>query len=1006
MNNNIDFKSLRFSGVKKESPDEMYSSFFADIYELAKSIIYSIVNCNKEDLDFNLPLKINEAQNNINNVIAFIGRRGTGKTSAMLSVAEYFVAKGKNDINKAFYALPYTDVSVFEENEDVFIITLSKMFAYLTTKFENSDNLLYPEKHEIYKNIRDKICTVYDHYVSFKGKETQRMNSSYNLMEKAQNRYNVHNEFEELVKDYIQLLNTSFAQNTTEGYLIICLDDIDMTRYNHINIMQCIHQFFMIPNVIVMVTMRLPIMSAALQKEFFSSLHTVSLTDESNIRLSREQQKDYLRKIIPSGMRITMPSWKKRDYQTTKPIKLVLKKEDSKIIWESFPELNSSKLFDNYQYKVNQGKDYYISPKELIMTLLSDRTEIYLDAKGRKYHFMEPDSLRGLYDLYYLMHSMDSLKDICIDRKDDDEEEKEKYLKSNRKIILDYLHFKMLPEGNYDGDIRDYIKTLLEEPVDRRGEKIWNYFFRCLNSDVEKQHIISLFGTSIFKREAAKYKKENYCMGEVYRTLYLSTRLGLTKMNRDLVIFILASFSFTLPQILKEELSKSSNQESGLSYSESLLCNLFGYSLIGEWRKDLFNGSEVDIVVGCEDFLSLFSANKRSNAAPNDIDDFLKKFLYLLLLSSKSPNEIIEVKTKRYNYTRNDNEPLHYHFEINADPTSFIINSLDIDNRIDNMKFKFEGGIICIGVAALFNAIIHKDVKSKKLKYTLEEKIEKIKGNIQKELQNEGCDLQFLLSQTDLSYNVIKRSITKMLYVGANNLNAQKQVAETPLEAITSFYNNMEYFLGRQDEVYFLGALDNGFKNKFHSHPVVKLISVLSKNDSDLLNLRYSDNYEPSETLEYCFNLLQDDQGGVFYTDIQSFKQYYKEYLSMRITPNFRRQIALLIESYRNEEIYLANVINKINKLLDISITENQIDYVTLSDCLSLLETEDDRYKQDINYISLMFKKNIRKELSTECLVILLPQFRKYAESKIKFEELLDACTKCLYLDNLNTRKD
>ncbi len=990
--NNVDFKSLRLSGVKKEAPNEMDTSFFSDVYKQARSIITSIVECNNENS--RSASRTSETQNCINNVMAFIGRRGTGKTSAMLSVSEYYAANENNIKDKMFYSLPYTDVSVFEENEDIFIITLSKMFAYLSGIFENGANLFNPEKYDAYQKIRDKICTVYDHYVSFKGSDIHRLNSSYNLMEKVQNRYNVHDEFEELVKDYIQLLNTASASSSAEGYLIICLDDIDMTRYNHINVMQCIHQFFMIPNVIVMVTMRVSILSAALQKEFFANLHTIPLTDESNIKLSREQQEDYLRKIIPSGMRITMPSWRKRDYQTINQIKVVFKKSDKEIIFEKFRGLIGSKLFNNFLFKANSEEIYSISPKELIMIMLSDRTGIYLDAQGRKYHFMEPDSLRGLYDLFYLMYNMESVsKDV---------DKPEDALKSNFKIILDYLHFKMIPEGHYEEDLREYIKSFLEEPIDRRGEKIWNYFFKCLNNNVDEQRITSLFGRSFFQSEAEKYKIENYCMGEVYRGLYYSTRLGLTKMNRNLVKFVLASFSFTFPQFIKEELLRIKNSKGNnkLPYSNSLLCNLFGYSLIGEWRKDLFNGSEVDIVVDRNEFCSLFTGSKQIKNKKDRIDQFFKQFLYLILLTSKAPGEITEVHVKRYNITRNDNESLHYHFEINADPTAFIINSLDVDDRIDKMKFKFEGESISEGVTALFKTILNKDIEDKGLKSILDgldNTIKTLKEEIKKELLSENCNLQFLLEQTDLSYNVIKRSITKLIYGGTNNLNAKKYVADSPLKSMADFYDNMGTYLKQQDKVYFLSSPDDGFNNKFRSNPVVQsILSLNAQYESSLLGLGYSNNYEFSETLEYCFNSLQDIEGGVFYTDIQALKQYYKDYLNIRVAPELRRQISIFIELYRNDEFRFADIINEINKLLNISFVETPTDYVTLADCLSLLETEDNKYNQDIFYISLEFKSFLNKELAQNEVSELLSALRKYINSEITFEALLAVCRKCM----------
>lgn len=979
--NNIDFKNLRLSGVKKDSPEKMDSSFFADVYTQAKSIIASIVECNSIGRDIKGNLGTNETQNSINNVMAFIGRRGTGKTSAMLSVAGYF-AEGKSDIkDKAFYTLPYTDVSVFEENEDAFIITLSKMFAYLSDMYDNGNMRSHREKYENYKSIRDRICTVYDHYVSFKGTDIQKLNSSYNLMEKVEHRHNVHSEFEKLVKDYIELLNSD-RPNFNEGYLIICLDDIDMTRYNHINIMQCIHQFFMIPNVIVMVTMRVPVLSAVLQKEFFTSLHTVSLANESNLKLSREQQEDYIRKIIPSGMRITMPSWRKRDYQTIDPIKIVFNKDDYNEIIKSFDELQGSKLFKNYSFQKDSNKSYSVSPKELIMIMLSDRTEIYLDSKGRKYHFMEPDSLRNLYDLFYLMYNMES--DAY-----EDSEIADGAIKSNCKIILDYLHFKMLPESHFKDDIMTYINDLLQEPIDRRGEKIWNYYFKCLNNTEERKRISLLFSKSFYKKETRKYKIEKYSMGEIYRVLYFSSRLGLAAMNKHLVEFILASFSFALPLFIREETFKIGNT---VSYSNSSLCNLFGYTLIGEWRKDLFNGNEVDIVIDYADMCSLFNEDTQNDKGNDKIGDFFKKYLCLILLTSKAPNEVIEVSKERYNYTRNENEPLCYHFEINADPTAFIINSLDIDERFDKMLFKFEDESIDQGVSAVFDTIIKKDFEGKKPEYNIADIIGTVKEEIKNELQRDKCNLQFLLEQTDLSYNIIKRSVSNMIYVG-NNLKAKDHVANNPMNAIKGFYNNMEYYLDQQDKVYFLGSPENGFAKKFKEHSFVKFIK--SSSEDDLLSLRFSENYY-FETLGNCLDNLQDKAGGPLYTDIQSFKQFYKDDLNRRVGNELRSQIAVLIESYRNGEFTLGDTLYDINRLLDISFEEPPANSITLLDCLSILETDDGKFKRDITYISLQFKSFINTPLTNNEVTILLSKFKEYAESKIDFNKLLEACYLCM----------
>ena len=55
-----------------------------------------------------------------------------------------------------------------------------------------------------------------------------------------------------------------------------------------------------------------------------------------------------------------------------------------------------------------KNNEKLITPKELIMLILADRTSIYLDICGFKLHFMQPNSLRELSDLFYLIYNMKS----------------------------------------------------------------------------------------------------------------------------------------------------------------------------------------------------------------------------------------------------------------------------------------------------------------------------------------------------------------------------------------------------------------------------------------------------------------------------------------------------------------------------------------------------------------------------------------------------------------------
>lgn len=113
----IPFENLLNRGVQIESSDKIKGSFFAEIYAQAETLIRMIIKGNKNASD---SLEENEHQEFVQNVIAFTGRRGTGKTSAMLTVAEWLSKKEFNGVKENFYYLPYTDASVIEEKEDIF----------------------------------------------------------------------------------------------------------------------------------------------------------------------------------------------------------------------------------------------------------------------------------------------------------------------------------------------------------------------------------------------------------------------------------------------------------------------------------------------------------------------------------------------------------------------------------------------------------------------------------------------------------------------------------------------------------------------------------------------------------------------------------------------------------------------------------------------------------------------------------------------------------------------
>lgn len=93
------------------------------MYYKASLLIERIIDENERNANADKETQFAE-ENNICNIIAFIGKRGMGKSSAMLSFA--------CSLEKNFLRLPKIDMSMVTENESLLDIIL----AYMWEKYE------------------------------------------------------------------------------------------------------------------------------------------------------------------------------------------------------------------------------------------------------------------------------------------------------------------------------------------------------------------------------------------------------------------------------------------------------------------------------------------------------------------------------------------------------------------------------------------------------------------------------------------------------------------------------------------------------------------------------------------------------------------------------------------------------------------------------------------------------------------------------------------------------
>ena len=194
--------------------------------------------------------------------------------------------------------------------------------------------------------------------------------------------------------------------------------------------------------------------------------------------------------------------------------------------------------------------------------------------------------------------------------------------------------------------------------------------------------------------------------------------------------------------------------------------------------------------------------------------------MYVLSLTSADTSKPLNVEENEKEYV----------VKAEIDPTAFMINSFIYKAKIKAIELKFLNG-------KMKNISLSDFVK--KLYRIHDKRFDELCDGIQTELMDDVHSADFLLKHTDMSYNVIKRVISDMIYTSDNNLKATKKPTGEPPEIISEFYQIIIRRLKEQDKVYHLIG-EKSFSQRFETNPVVKLF-VRKIDDNDKEKYLFSD---------------------------------------------------------------------------------------------------------------------------------------------------------------------
>ena len=314
----IDFNAVRPNEIGLELYDQWNGSTFQATYKSAEQCLRTMVS-GRGKTEAAAPFQLHSPDSQ-NRVMAFVGDRGTGKTSAMVSFVTACVdgsikvhEHGNPEERCSFYTLPVIEPSDFSDEESIVGCVVSQIYSELEEHHDKLDRSLV---HTIINQCTDIREAIRVRGMSSQALLEQNSDELSHLRLLAQTK-RLREQLGKLIDSYLAMCAVCAGKNQNgtrakkdggSSYLIIPIDDIDTSIHTAYRLAEELRSYFMLPNVIVVMALKIEQLSDALEQRFikeFKDLYDAKIfLDTQPVAMAAK----YIQKIIPEQRQIRMPS--------------------------------------------------------------------------------------------------------------------------------------------------------------------------------------------------------------------------------------------------------------------------------------------------------------------------------------------------------------------------------------------------------------------------------------------------------------------------------------------------------------------------------------------------------------------------------------------------------------------------------------------------------------------------------------------------------------------------
>lgn len=280
--------------IEKLTEQNVKKSLFFEQYKNAFDSLSSYLKV--------LKTKDEEENEPLNNIFAFIGERGAGKTSCMLSVANELTNKSENSIldnyqevkKLTFHKLSMIDPSFFDEKHGIIAEILASLYNEYRITEKSNDSF---EKTE----ILGKFADLQKDFNCLLASDAEKPYDDLEQLVSLSAAVNLRANFGELVTMFMKYIGKP------DGKLIIMIDDIDLHTNQATIMVEQIRKYLVQPNVVILLAIKLDQLAMLKRQQYTIEYKVLLEKGKVSEEVIDEMVERYLTKLIPFDQRIFMP---------------------------------------------------------------------------------------------------------------------------------------------------------------------------------------------------------------------------------------------------------------------------------------------------------------------------------------------------------------------------------------------------------------------------------------------------------------------------------------------------------------------------------------------------------------------------------------------------------------------------------------------------------------------------------------------------------------------------